>query len=66
MIDVNRHHLKRARQFAGKSIRVLASEAGVSHSHLAYVEKGHRKASESVVKKLADALGVPIEELYDG
>lgn len=65
-MDIDRRNLKRLRQFAGKSIRALAEEAEISHSHLAYIESGARKPSEGMVKKLADALGVPMEDLLDG
>lgn len=65
-MDIDRAYLRRLREFAGKSIRQLAKEAGVSHSHLAYVENGKRKPKEGVIKKLADALDVPIEDLIDG
>lgn len=63
---INRPHLRQLRQYAGKSIRQLAKEANVSHSHLAYVESGKREPSESVVKKLADALGVHVRDLTNG
>ena len=65
-MTINRPHLRRLREFAGKSIRQLAKEAEISHSHLAYVENGNRKPSEGVVKKLADALDVSMEDLIHG
>ncbi len=60
-IDIR--ELRRIRQYSGLSQRQLASEAGISHSHLAYIEKGERQARESVAKRLADALGVSMEEI---
>lgn len=65
-MDIDPAYLRRLREFAGKSIRQLAREAEISHSHLAYIENGRRKPKEGVVKKLADALGVSMEDLLDG
>lgn len=65
-MQINRANLKRLREFSGRSIRQLARESGVSSSHLAYVEKGQRNPKEAVIKKLADALGVPMEDIVDG
>jgi transcriptional regulator with XRE-family HTH domain len=45
------------------SIRELSRQSGVSHSHIAYIEKGEKQAKESVTKKLADALSVHMEEI---
>jgi transcriptional regulator with XRE-family HTH domain len=65
-MDIDRKHLRRLREFSGKSIRQLAREAEISHSHLAYVESGKRKPKEGVVKKLADALDVSMNDLING
>lgn len=65
-MNIDRIRLRRLREFSGKSIRQLAREANVSHSHLAYIESGGRKPKEGVVKKLADALGVSMEDLTSG
>lgn len=62
-MTIDRTQLKRLREFAGFSIRQLARQAGISHSHLAYIERGQKGASEGVTKKLADALNVHMEEL---
>lgn len=65
-MDIDRKALRRLREFSGKSIRQLAKEAEVSHSHLAYIENGGRQPGEAIVKKLADALKVPMEDLLNG
>jgi DNA-binding XRE family transcriptional regulator/predicted GIY-YIG superfamily endonuclease len=54
------------RESQGKSIRKLAKEIGVSHSHLAYIESGERRPSRTVVKALAKVLKVSVEDLLDG
>lgn len=65
-MEIDIPYLIRLRQFSGRSIRQLAKEAGVSHSHLAYIETGKREPGEGIVKKLADALDVSVEELVRG
>lgn len=65
-MDIDPAQLRRLREFGGRSIRQLAKEAGISHSHLAYIENGRRKPKEAVIKKLADALDVPMEDLLHG
>lgn len=62
-VTIDRKQLRRYRTFAGLSIRQLAAEAGISHSHLAFIEKGQRTAREGVTKKLADALGISMEDI---
>lgn len=54
------------RKAKSKSIRQLAQEVGISHSHLAYVERGERGASERVIKELAENLGVDMRDFLDG
>lgn len=43
----------------GKSIRAIASEAGVNHSNLSRTLRGELAPSENVLKKLA-AIGIPV------
>jgi transcriptional regulator with XRE-family HTH domain len=43
--------------------RVLAEMAGVKASHIAYIENGFRKPSLSLVRRLADALGLNPREM---
>lgn len=48
---------------SGFSIRGLASEAGVSFSHLAAIERGESAPTPGMAKKLAGALGIELSEL---
>jgi transcriptional regulator with XRE-family HTH domain len=44
----------------------LAKRAKITRSHLSLLESGHRKnPSLNVLKRLADALGVPVGELLE-
>lgn len=47
-----------ARQAAGLSMRALAEKAGVTHTTVNDIEKGHHLAATDVVEGLAQALGV--------
>lgn len=46
------------------SLSAVAKRAGISHSFLSQVERGHYMASPQFLTKLAPALQVPVEELY--
>lgn len=63
---IDRKKLTRLRQHSGRSIRQLAREAQVSHSHLAYIENGTRNPKEAILKRVTDVLGVPMEDLISG
>ena len=56
--------LTRARVRAGLTPRALARAAGVSHTLVSAIEAGTTAGSPTSAKKLADALGVDIEELW--
>lgn len=56
--------IKSKRQEAGWSLRKLAELSGVSTSHLSRIENGERSpTTEDVLARIANALGVDIEEL---
>ncbi len=58
--------LKRVRIDQGKTVRQLASEVGLSFGYISQIERGFAKPpSVQYIKKLADALQFPCEELYD-
>jgi transcriptional regulator with XRE-family HTH domain len=56
-------NLKRARERAFKSQRLLAQEAGLSYPTVARIEKDRVEPHLGTIKKLADALGVDPAEL---
>ena len=41
----------------------LAKKVGVTQSYLSYVEKGYKTPSLEVTKRLADELGVTVDDL---
>lgn len=43
---------------------VLAHKAGLHRTYVADVERGRRNLSLQAISKLADALGIPITELF--
>ncbi|MDR0451009.1 MAG: helix-turn-helix domain-containing protein [Treponema sp.] len=47
------------------SVLTLANTAGISHSHLFYIEKKSVVPSIDVVVKLAKALRIPLKNLAD-
>lgn len=63
-MDVNHAALQALRERSGYSIRGLAKASGVSKTTISVLELGERKSSHpSTIKKLADALAVPVPAL---
>lgn len=56
--------LRRLRQVRKLTLRTVAAAAGVSESFLSQVERGRASASISSLRRIADALGVEIHELF--
>lgn len=56
--------IREERKRAGLTIERLAELAGISTSFLAYIETKGRKASLETITKLAQALRLPIAELF--
>jgi transcriptional regulator with XRE-family HTH domain len=43
---------------------VLAAKSGVAAAHIGFIEQGRRYPTVSTLCKLADALGVTLEQLF--
>lgn len=60
-MDINPVALAAIRQLAGHSQASLSRESSVSQGHISDLESGTKKnASPATIKKLAEALGVPM------
>jgi len=55
--------LKAARARSGKSLRIVARDAGCSHAYLSRIENGRDTPSANLVSKLAKALDSDVDEL---
>ncbi len=55
--------LRALRGQAGRTLRSVADEAGVTATHLSYVERGERLPSLEVLAELARALSLPLSAL---
>ena len=51
------------RDYRGMSAKDLASACGMSATYLSEIENGHKEGSVTVLKKLAEALNVSLEDL---
>ena len=60
-------YLKGLREAAGRPLRAVAPELGLSFPHLGRIERGEVRSppSEFVLGRLAAAYGRPIEEMFD-
>lgn len=59
------HCLRQFRARQGRTLRDVASAAGVSVAHLSAIERGESEASSEVLAALCDALGVSMAELLE-
>jgi len=55
--------LRRQRALARLSLREMARQSNVSNAYLSQIERGLHAPSLRVMRALADALGVPVEDL---
>jgi transcriptional regulator with XRE-family HTH domain len=62
-LDVG-HTLRIIRQAKGLKIGVVAKAAAVSTPFLSLIERGQREPSMAVLRRLAVALGVPVEAIF--
>ena len=56
--------IREERKRAGLTMEKLAELAGISTSFVAYIETKGKKASLATIEKLANALRIPVAELF--
>ena len=56
--------IQELRQAKGWSQRYLASRLGIVGSHLADLERGHKKPTNTILYALSDLLCVPVTDIY--
>ena len=59
------HPVRAWRENARLTLQALADAAGVSKPFVSQIEGGHRVGSAATLKKLAIALGVPVDALVE-
>jgi transcriptional regulator with XRE-family HTH domain len=59
-VRLNRIALREVRKLKGQSVTGLAEAAGIRQAHLSNLEAGRRQASPDLIRRLADALDVPV------
>jgi len=57
-------YIREQREQAGKSVRQLAQQAGVSNPYLSQIERGLRKPSADILQQIAKGLRISAEALY--
>lgn len=58
-------NLQQLREKKGWSLRSLADQADISYVQIHRIEKGETSPSVSLVKAIADALGIKVGKLFD-
>lgn len=58
-IDVDGSRLRKLRKRRGKSVSALATEAGISHQFLSFIERGQRRPLPPVFDRICNALELP-------
>jgi antitoxin component HigA of HigAB toxin-antitoxin module len=59
------HPVKAWREHRGLTLQALADAAGVSKPYVSQIEGGKRAGTAATLKKLAGALGVPVDVLVN-
>ena len=62
--DTTGRHVKEARENAGMSMRELASKAGISVNTISLIEGGKSVPRADILRKIANALGRSMDELW--
>ncbi|HSM01163.1 MAG TPA: helix-turn-helix transcriptional regulator [Acidimicrobiia bacterium] len=57
--------IRQQRERSAISIRKLAERAGISNPYLSQIERGLRKPSAEILKRIAKGLSVSAESLYE-
>ena len=65
LIMANEHPLKVWREYRGYTQESLGTEAGIGKSYVSQIEAGTKTGSTKVLRALAKALQVDIEDLLD-
>lgn len=60
---INGSLVRRLRENAGYTVRGFAAEVGISFAHLSAIERGVKQAGPPTAKKIADGLGVTVQEI---
>jgi transcriptional regulator with XRE-family HTH domain len=55
-----------ARKKKGMSQEQLATKSEIDRSHMGFIEQGRRKPTLSTLYKIANTLGVSLEQLFKG
>lgn len=55
-----------ARKARGFSQEHLAAESGIDRSHVGFIEQGRRRPTLSTLQKIANTLGISLEQLFKG
>src|SRR3954463_7095052 len=63
-VDVG-ERLRELRRFRRCTLRTVATRSGLSESLLSQVERGRSSASVSSLRRIADALGISMADLFE-
>ncbi|MBE2199186.1 MAG: helix-turn-helix transcriptional regulator [Anaerolinea sp.] len=57
------HPLRVWREYRGLTLQSLAEQVGISKSYLSQIESGHRSGSADVLKRIAAALQLTLDDI---
>ena len=61
---VDGEKIRRLREASGMTMDELAQEVGLSFQMMSYIERNLRDTTAEKLKRIADKLGVKVDELY--
>ena len=59
------NRIRAIRQERGMTLAMLAGQVDISIAFLSDIEKGHRRGSRATLARIADALGVDVNDLQE-
>lgn len=57
--------IREEREKAGLTLTDLAGMVGITAPYLSDIERGNRRGKYGTLKKIADALKIPVEEIWE-
>ncbi|HHW4764682.1 helix-turn-helix transcriptional regulator [Staphylococcus aureus] len=64
-VSIKMNNLKKAMFLKGYNIKELAKNVGISTTYLNLIMKNKKTPSPKMAKRIADALGVEIKEIFE-
>lgn len=65
MRAIKGNKIREAREKKGLTLVKVAELVGITAPYLSDIERGNRRGTYATIKKIADALGLPVDEIWE-